>query len=131
MGARWFEVGDGTLFASGQVAGLPVGTQTVDFLTLPGFLKPAARGVALSGGQTGLVQASYTPLARLALDRGSGLSLSGPSGATYRIEFRFDLGGSADWSNLTTRLLSNAPCPIPGTQPTNRGNQFFRGVLQP
>jgi hypothetical protein len=111
------------------VVGLNPCSYDVDFVPVPGFLKPNQTNVTLVYGQTNVVNATYTPMLSLNLHRDTGLALSGPIGTTWRVEFKPGLEAGHEWSNLTTAILSNSPQWVPGTRPTSTANRFYRSVL--
>ncbi len=57
------------------------------------------------------------------------LTLSGTTGATYRVEFTSTLPAT-NWTTLTNITLSSSPVVLPDSQPAfNQTARFYRGVL--
>ena len=83
-------------------------------------------------GQVVTLKADYVAIRpQLSLDRSIGLSLSGDTGAQYRVEFATDLTSPISWTSLTTVTLSNSPVILSNTQPASAGSRFYRAVLVP
>ena len=58
-----------------------------------------------------------------------GLTLAGPVGAQFRIEFADALGGVNPWQTLTTVSLPNSPYLFIGAQSAGKAQRFYRAVL--
>ena len=78
------------------------------------------------------LQADYLPLRpQLSFDYANGLSLSGATGATYRVEFATNLTTPVSWMPLTNLTLLNSPLTISVIRSSTDGVGFYRAVLAP
>jgi len=108
------------------------GSYPIEFRVVPGFITPSNRTIqmAVSGNVT--LQADYVAIRPLlSLNRASGLSLSGGTGAIYRVEFVTNLIPTASWIPFTNFMLSSDPQTISNTRPATNGTRFYRAVLVP
>ena len=136
-GAKWRRVGTETWQDSGATeSGIPVGSQTVEFLDCPGWTEPANRTVTISNGltatatgnyilQTGSLRVTINPQG--AIDAGArwrraGTSTWRNSGTTetgipvgpYAVEFR-DVLGWMNPGNQTVAINNSQTTPVTGT----------------
>ena len=108
------------------------GDYPIEFKAVPGFITPSNRTVLIAVGQTVTLQADYVPIRPLlSFDSNSGLSLSGATGASYKMEYTTRLAMPIAWTPLTTFTLISSPFTISGTGPATNGSGFYRAVLVP
>ena len=107
----------------------------IEFRPVTGWLLPTNQVVGVAADQETILDAYYVdarPSLIYRLEEGmSRLSLSGATGASYRVESAADLTMPITWTPFTTITLSNTPSAISNTQPTHTGSRFFRAVLVP
>jgi hypothetical protein len=113
----------------GLVAG---GDYDLEFRPVPGFVAPSNRVVTAVLGQVISLSANYVPISpSVGFNASSGLSLSGSTGATYRVEYASNLTRTTAWTPLSTQTLASTSTTIPNTMPTRSGQRFYRAVLVP
>ena len=118
--------------ALATVALIGGGSYPIEFKAVPGFLTPSNRTVLMAVGGVVTLQADYVPIRPLlGFDYNNGLSLSGATGATYRVEFATSLTTPVDWTPLTTFALVNSPFTVSNTLPATDASGFYRAVLVP
>jgi hypothetical protein len=107
------------------------GSATLEFKPIPGWSLPTNSSAQVALGQLTTVEASYAPgLPMLTFNPASGLGIAGPSGATFRLEYRTSLV-SGQWLPLKTNALDPGfnlllPWPL-----TNGPAAFYRAVWLP
>ena len=108
------------------------GSYPIEFRVVPGFVTPSNRTIQMAVGGNVTLQADYVAIRPLlGLNRANGLSLSGGTGAVYRVEFVTNLTPNATWSPLINLLLSSNPQTISNTRPATNGTRYYRAVLVP
>ena len=118
--------------ALATVALIGGGNYPIEFKPVPGFITPSNRTVLIAVGQTVTLQAEYVPVRPLlSFDFTNGLSLSGATGANYRVEFATNLTTPVNWTPLTNLTLVSSPFAISDTHPSTDGSGFYRAVLVP
>jgi hypothetical protein len=108
---------------------------TLEFKPIPGWNLPTNTTAEIALGTLTVVSTTYTlalaPAAPvLIFDPGSGLGITGTTGATFRLEYRTSLA-SGQWLPLETNTLGpgfNLLLPWP---PTNGPAAFYRAVWLP
>jgi len=107
-GARWRRAGTAAWLASGQTeSGLPVGSYTVEFRGVTGWVAPAAEAVTVVKDQTTQVTATYQPAGT-----GSVSMVIEPEGArTAGAQWR---AANGDWLNsgATQAGIAPGPCTV-------------------
>lgn len=132
-GAAWRlqEATDGSTNPTYTAAFAAGGSATLEFKPIPGGNLPTNSAAQIALGQLKTVEASYVPgQPMLILNPASGLGITSPSGATFRLEYRTSLV-SGQWLPLKTNTLGpgfNLLLPWP---PTNGAAAFYRAVWLP
>jgi hypothetical protein len=105
---------------------------TIEFKPVNGWDSPTNQAVGLAVDQLNMVSnAFYTfhpPV--LTLGPASGLGISGPTGATYRLEYRPALS-QGQWVALQTNTLGPGVNRLLSWPPTNGSAGFYRAVWLP
>jgi hypothetical protein len=108
------------------------GGYPIEFKSVPGFQTPSNRIVLIEINQVATVQADYIGIRpTLSLNRTTGLTLSGDTGARYRVDNATDLNPSITWTPVATQTLANSQVVLSNIQPATAGSRFYRAVLVP
>lgn len=105
------------------------GSYPVEFKPVPGFITPSNRIVDVIVNQTATINADYAPIRPVLnfLSR-TNLSITGATGAVYRVEFSTNL---LNWTPLLTQTLTSSSVIISNLGPATNKARFFRTVLLP
>ena len=136
-GARWQVPGTAAGFTNGPgPVSLVPGPYTVRFAPADGFLTPPDAVVQIVAGQDTALDVTYEPATTanpvLSITLESGLRVSGPVGATARLQFRAGLG-AGDWADVPgrTSTLGTAPVTVLTRAEGEARPGFYRVVVGP
>ena len=108
------------------------GGYPIEFKSIPGFITPSNRIIQMAVGGIVTMEGKYLPAqARLMMDAMAGVTFSGVSGTSYRVEFATNLTPPVFWTPLTTFTLSGSSQLLTNTRPANFGQRIYRSVTPP
>jgi PKD repeat protein len=141
-GAQWRRVGTSTWYNSDYVeTGIAVGTHTVEFKTVTGWVTPANAGVSIVENQTAGLSGTYTEqggtvIVDVTPDE-AWWSLSGPAGfegngTFYAGDWTFNNAPPGSYTWTAQYQLPNYDAPSPGTQSLSVGGSitFYKAWTQ-
>ncbi len=86
---------------------------------------------AVVGNSSGSVVSSTATLSTTSIALYAGITVNGPVGSSYTIQYTASLSGTPVWNTLgTLTLTSSAMIYLDTTAPANQAQRFYRAVLQ-
>jgi V8-like Glu-specific endopeptidase len=108
------------------------GGYPIEFKGVPGFLTPSNRVVQVAVNQVVRLPVQYEPIRPgLSLQGGFNLSLSGPTGISYRVEYATNLAPPVLWMPWTTQTVLTSPLIISNIYSSSNNARFYRATWSP
>ena len=86
---------------------------------------------AIVGNSSGSVVSSSATLSTTAIDLYAGITVNGPVGSSYTIQYTTDISGTPVWTTLGTLTLTSSPMMYLDMTPATQVKRFYRAVPQP
>lgn len=116
-----------------QINGLNIAGATNATFTLTNFSLAEVGRYTVTVGQnasTSITSAAAT-LSFLGLDMYAGLTLGGPVGSRYQVDYAEVVGGATNWITLTNLVLPASPFLLIDLEPAALPQRFYRAILVP
>jgi hypothetical protein len=133
-GAGW-RIGDEGAYTTDATSELYLGSGgdvLLQFADVPGWYQPTNQTLTVTLGQIKPLEALYTPKPpELGLDSNLRLTLRGPAGFTYTIDYTEELSSNTTWTVWTTNTLTSGNALIDLPRDTSIRQRFYRAVWTP